>query len=147
MTRQSPNQSRKGIVTSASIATGGLIALGLLTILIDDQPPSSSGPPAQPVATTTAQATAGWRAYIDPETGELTDPPAGSAESQSEAAAFSTSHAGLRERPSPVPGGGMILDLQGRFRSPLVATRGADGKLTIRHPATTRHSDDAADAE
>ena len=142
MTHQSPNQSRKGSASSASIAAGGLVAWGLLTIVIGDQQPASSEPPAQPVATTTAQATAGWRAYIDPETGELTDPPAGSAASQSEAAAFSTSHAGLRERPSPVPGGGMMVDLQGRFRSPLVATRGADGKLTIHHPDTTQHSHD-----
>ena len=121
MTHPSPNQSRKGIVISGSLAAGGLVAWGFLTILTGDQQPASSESPAQPVATTTAQATAGWRAYIDPETGELTDPPAGSAVSLSEAAAFSTSHAGLRERPSPVPGGGMILDLQGRFRSPLVA--------------------------
>jgi hypothetical protein len=32
-----------------------------------------------------------------------------------------------------VPGGGVKLDLQGRFHSPLAATIGPDGKLKMQH--------------
>lgn len=74
---------------------------------------------------------AGMRVYIDPVTGEFAEPPAGAAHAPS--AASSTSDAGLVEIPSPVPGGGVMVDLQGRFRRPLVATIDADGKMTIRH--------------
>jgi hypothetical protein len=83
-----------------------------------------------------AQST-GMKVSIDPQTGEVVEPPiAGppAAESQALEGAFSTSAEGLVETPSPVPGGGMLLDLQGRFQSPVVAAPGADGKLTVQHP-------------
>ena len=79
---------------------------------------------------------AGMRVYINPNTGEILQPPAGAPATETPEAlekAFSTSSEGLVETPSPVPGGGVILDLQGRFRSPLVATQGADGKISIEH--------------
>jgi hypothetical protein len=47
--------------------------------------------------------------------------------------ALSTSHQGLVEAPSPVPGGGVMVDLQGRFRSMLFATIGPDGRVKIMH--------------
>jgi hypothetical protein len=47
--------------------------------------------------------------------------------------ALSTSSEGLVETLSPVPGGGVKVDLQGRFRSPLIATQDAEGKITIQH--------------
>lgn len=77
------------------------------------------------------------RVYVDPNTGEILQPPAGAPanetiESQEEEA-FSTSSEGLVETPSPVPGGGVILDLQGRFQSPLVATQRPDGQISIEH--------------
>ncbi len=76
------------------------------------------------------------RVYIDPNTGEIQEPPAGAPTAETTESlekAFSTSSEGLVETPSPVPGGGVILDLQGRFRSPLVATQDADGKISIEH--------------
>jgi hypothetical protein len=79
----------------------------------------------------------GMRAFVDPQTGELVREPApGTAPLQpspAERDAFSTSHQGLVEAPSPVPGGGFTLDLQGRFQSPLTATVGPDGTVTIQH--------------
>jgi len=38
-----------------------------------------------------------------------------------------------------VPGGGVKVDLQGRFRSPLIATVGADGKLKTQHLGESGH--------
>jgi hypothetical protein len=76
------------------------------------------------------------RIYRDPQTGERGVPPAGTPsarELESLGEAFSTSSQGLVETPSPVPGGGVKVDLHGRFRSPLVATHRADGKCSIQH--------------
>ena len=56
--------------------------------------------------------------------------------------AYSTSHEGLVETPSPVPGGGVMVDLQGRFLSPLTATVGADGKIEMRHAPCVEASED-----
>lgn len=79
----------------------------------------------------------GMRVYIDPQTGGfLSEPPPGVTLpelSPAERNALSTSHQGLTETPGTVPGGGVMLDLQGRFQSPLTATVGPDGKLTIEH--------------
>ena len=46
---------------------------------------------------------------------------------------LSTSAEGLEVVPSPVPGGGVMIDLKGRFRSELTATLGPDGKVEIQH--------------
>jgi hypothetical protein len=78
---------------------------------------------------------AGMRIYRDPVTGELRDPPA---EAPAQVPllpddALSTSSEGLVETPSPMPGGGVKVDLQGRFRSPLIATQDGEGKITIQH--------------
>jgi hypothetical protein len=83
------------------------------------------------------------RVYVDPETGEFTVPPkeARAAEAPAPEAAFSTSHEGLVVIPSPVPGGGVMVDLKGRFRSPLTATLGADGKVEMRHRPCVPTSD------
>lgn len=112
------------------------------------QQTSSAETPVSPHATTTVaekrgektvhspREAAGIRVYINPTTGEILEPSAGALAvetPESLAEAFNTSSAGLVETPSPVPGGGIILDLQGRFHSPLVATQEADGKISIEH--------------
>ncbi|ETW93453.1 MAG: hypothetical protein ETSY1_39175 [Candidatus Entotheonella factor] len=74
---------------------------------------------------------------IDPDVGEM----------QSEATdmnlrlpasmsnAMSTSFQGLQEVYSPDdPGKGVQVNLQGRFQSPLMATRNAAGQIVIQHP-------------
>jgi hypothetical protein len=45
--------------------------------------------------------------------------------------AFSTSHEGLVARPSPTPGGGVYLDLQGRFQNAATATVNDSGEVEI----------------
>ena len=79
------------------------------------------------------------RVYIDPETGEFIAPPeqeVAAARNLALPAASSTSHQGLEEKPSPVPGGGTMVDLKGHFRSPLTATIDSNGKTKIEHRAS-----------
>ena len=71
------------------------------------------------------------RGAIDPQTGEFVEP---SADAPAAKGAFGTSAEGLQATPSPVPGGGEMIDLQGHFRSPLDATQDAEGQLSIQHP-------------
>ena len=102
----------------------------------------SRSPAGNPAAA--PQSAPGQRVHIDPQTGRfLKEPPAGRPPlslSPQTRNAMSTSHEGLAEEPSTVPGGGYKLDLKGRFRSPLFATIDADGKVRTRHldeaPAT-----------
>jgi len=124
-------------------------AIGIQSVIpAEEQQTGSAETPASPNTTTTVaekqgektahfpEGAADIRVYVNPDTGEIIQPPAGApvAEtSKSLEKAFSTSAEGLVETPSPVPGGGVILDLQGRFRSPLVATQGSDGKVSIEH--------------
>ena len=83
--------------------------------------------------TPTPQA-ATMQVFIDPHTGEVIKPPVG-AGMQETKETFKTSAEGLVETPSPVPGGGEVLDLQGRFNRPVTVTQGADGKTLPSHAA------------
>lgn len=77
---------------------------------------------------------AALRVYVDPETGEFTSPPEGqgpAAKMLAPTATFSTSHEGLQETPSRVRGGGTMVDLKGRFRTPVTATIDSDGEMRI----------------
>ena len=79
----------------------------------------------------------GMTIYIDPETGAFLKEPAPGHEplqlTPQLQNALSTSDSGLVEVPSPVPGGGVMIDLQGRFQSPLVGTIDANGKVKMQH--------------
>lgn len=79
----------------------------------------------------------GMTIHIDPQTGRILEQPAGGTapfeltpELQK---AVSTSHDGFVAVPSPIQGGGIIINLQGRFQNPLVATIDADGTLKMQH--------------
>ena len=75
---------------------------------------------------------AGYVVYIDPATGKFTDSPQNAspivfdAELQN---ALSTSSRGLRAEPNPGPGGGMRVDLQGRFQNVMFAVVDSDGHV------------------
>ena len=79
----------------------------------------------------------GMRIYIDPQTGKLVSTPPPGQEpvplSPQEIHAMSTSSEELVEVPSAKPGGGVTVDLQGRFQTPLIATIDANGKLKVQH--------------
>ena len=97
------------------------------------QPQTNATASQQHTRTGTAQ-----RAYIDPETGEFVSPPKQETPASSESiqpSAFSISHETMEEESSPVPGGGVMIDLKGRFQSPVSATVEGNGKTTIEHPA------------
>jgi hypothetical protein len=101
--------------------------------------PQASNPAA-------AQSAQGMKVYIDPRTGAiLREPAPGTVPLQVSPAdqnALSTSHEGLVEVPSSVPGAGVGLNLQGRFQSPLFATIDANGKVRVQHlhePAQADH--------
>ena len=87
----------------------------------DANAPTSDAPDAAP-------GRAGQRIHIDPQTGKRVPAPAGSVAIPADPA-FSTSHGGLVEEPAP--GGGVMIDLQGRFRSAATAAVGADGKADL----------------
>ncbi|MDZ4345628.1 MAG: hypothetical protein U1E51_24705 [Candidatus Binatia bacterium] len=71
--------------------------------------------------------------HIDPKTGEfLPEPPADGVTPQ-RANAVKAPAPQFDLVPSPTPGGGVMIDLQGHFQTPLVATIDADGKVTMKH--------------
>jgi len=76
-----------------------------------------------------APAAGGMKAYADPQTGALLPAPPAGARPEPASPEFSQSAVGLREEPAP--GGGVMVDLQGRFQSAMVATVGADGSVRI----------------
>ena len=91
-------------------------------------------PTEQPAAVSSAH---GMMVYIDRRTGALLPGPTRDTvplqltpEMQH---ALSTSAQGLVEVQSSKPGGGVKVDLQGRFQSPLVAITDATGQVTMQH--------------
>jgi len=83
----------------------------------------------------------GMTIHVDPQTGAILKEPApGTVPLQLSpqlSNALSTSDQGLVETPSPVTGGGVKLDLQGRFQNPLIVTIDADGKVKTQHLSET----------
>jgi hypothetical protein len=77
------------------------------------------------------------RAYFDPQTGKIGPPPpdqAGPASAAAEQNAYSTAADGLVV--VPAPGGGQMIDLQGRFQATITATLKPDGTVeTDCHPS------------
>ena len=108
---------------------------------------SASGPqaPANPPAVPAASAA--QKATIDPDSGELISGPAAPDDSGPQTLRQTTAPAAtedLNEEPSPVPGGGMMIDLQGRFQSPVSATVDGDRGAPVENPAVsaTESNDD-----
>ena len=93
-------------------------------------------PPAEKSAVNPAAAS-GMIVHIDPRTGAIIKTPAPAAVplqlSPQMLNALSTSHQGLVQERSSLPAGGVKVDLQGRFHSPLVATIDSNGKMTMQH--------------
>ena len=95
-------------------------------------PQAPANPPAVPAAS------AAQKAAIDPDSGELVSGPAAQDDNRPQAMRQSTAPAAtetLNEQPSPVPGGGVMIDLQGRFRSPVSATVAGDRSTPAENPA------------
>jgi hypothetical protein len=71
---------------------------------------------------------AGMTVHRDPVTGWFGPPPTGTTSPDRALAAPSFSAAGLAEEPGPR--GGVLVRLQGRFRSEVRAARAGDGRVT-----------------
>jgi hypothetical protein len=109
-----------------TLAASLLVGLGFLAMIV---PPASSED-VPPVS-------AGMVIHVDPRTGDLLREPApGSVPLQlgpELSNALSTAHQGLVEVPSPAAGGGVTVDLQGRFQNPLIVTIDAAGRFKMHH--------------
>ena len=100
---------------------GGALALALLVV--------STG--CAPAPGTDGSSSPRQGVYYDPATGRFGAPPEDVLRSDRTAGASAAGPARvLAERPSPVAGGGVLVDLQGRFDSLMRAEVGADGRVT-----------------
>lgn len=99
----------------------GLVLCGILV---------GAGGAGEETLDTTASAP-GIKAYVDPLTGELLPGRPANLPPEPASPALDKSAADLVE--VPTRGGGTMIDLQGRFQSPLVVTIGPDGTLRVRH--------------
>ena len=76
------------------------------------------------------------KVYINPYTGEFITPEQAEAlslEKSVKSTADAASHEELTESQSPVPDGGTMIDLKGRFQSPLNCTIESNGEIKIEH--------------
>ena len=112
---------RLGVV----IAVGVCVLTSPIVGFAEPGPEAPANAAASGAPDAAAPARAGSWIHVDPQTGKRVPRPAGAAAVPPDPA-FSTSHRGLVEEPAP--GGGMMIDLQDRFRSAATATVGADGK-------------------
>ena len=98
---------------------------------------SGTGAPQPAEKAAVPEGAAGMTIYIDPTTGAILKEPAPGAVpvqlTPELRNALSTSQQGLVEVPGTTPGGGVKVDLQRRFQSPLVVTIDANGKVKMQH--------------
>ena len=120
------------LVFSVCLALGG----GLRAASEPDQekaPPTVRTEPSETFPTPVLRVLSRQGIAIDPDTGELRHLTAEERArwiSENLRRSLSTSTEGLKERPSPVPGGGVVLDLEGRFQSVLWVQLTEDGPKT-----------------
>lgn len=107
------------------------------------------GVPAGPQTTTVQSpiAVPGLRVYRNPQTGQLGPPPPGIQPPDLTAAEkrmLNRSDRGLQSR--KLPGGGVAIDLQGRYRNMAVATVGTDGQAEVNCEVTPEQATAALQA-
>jgi len=111
----------------AAFASTALLSLASVASAAEADAPKS--PQAKPAATSSHQS--GVRVYVDPQTHRRTTQPSpearrAAADAAASNPAFNHSSEGLVER--PLPNGGYIVDLEGRFQSAVGVRIGKDGK-------------------
>ncbi len=119
---------------AANMATP--IAVDSLAASPDGAPPrfdaAETSRPANPSAAARNEAP-GLVVHIDPTTGEFLPEPAADGVTTQAADTAKAPVRQLKAVPSPTLGGGIMIDLQGQFQTPLIVTIDADGKLTMKH--------------
>ena len=95
-----------------------------------DDRPVQAGAAANAPTLQAPVAAAGQMLYVDPVTGQIVDTPAPSKDLQAAlTTALNNSDEGLVIEKSKVPGGGIMVNLQGRFQNTQTATVDANGTL------------------
>ena len=126
--KRGPSFPRQMCRFVAGIAVGG--ACLLASPIVGRAEPGSEPPTNAATSGSSdlaAPARAGQWIKVDPQTGARVAPSAPIAAAPNPA--FSTSHQGLVEQAAP--GGGVMVELNGRFRSAATATVGTDGKTVV----------------
>ncbi len=118
-----PAAKRRALASHALAVAAALAASAVVVASV-----CAGGGSADPAAGATSETSAGMRVYVDPSTGALTPEPSTQELGQrSASSAVSTSMQGLVEEPAP--GGGVMIDLQGRFQSEMRATITPENEL------------------
>ena len=112
-----------------ALTLGSLLALSLHSLSAAE--PQDANPAAP-------QGAARMHVYIDPETGEFGEPPPEAAHPEEPPQVeLQLQSEELVEVPGTTEAGGVTVELNGQFQSPLTVTRDADGKISLRcgeHP-------------
>ncbi len=108
-----------------------LAASIVLSMVSFAQSESETNTTGEESTTATVPKSSGRKAYIDPDTGELTSQPPSGQELEQGQQVFQQSTEGLVEEIHP--DGSASVDLQGRFRAPLRVRKNCDGTLTSWH--------------
>jgi hypothetical protein len=112
------------VISAAVAAAAAWFAMGVV--------PDKDAPTASPAEHQSAVESAGYVVHIDPATGRVAEPSPSTvpvAIDEQWSNRLSTSSEGLVETDSPVPGGGTMVDLQGRFQNMFVAAVDDSGRV------------------
>ena len=115
------------IIGTAVAVVAAWVVLGVVQVVQDEDARTAS-----PAEHKSAARSAGYVVHIDPATGRVTEPSPSTvpvAIDEQWANRLSTSSEGLVEKPSPVPGGGTMVDLRGRFQNTFVAAVDDSGRV------------------
>lgn len=114
------------------VFVGALLVLGVCSMMAaaEDTARGQAEATATPASTAATPAAAqGQLVYLDKDGNRVTPPPG--AVKAAETPSVNRSSEGLVQVQSSVPGGGVMVDLKGRFRNYVVATKKSDGTVAI----------------
>lgn len=115
-----------------SVKTSALVAV-LSTVCIGAQAGGTGDRATPSPAANAPSAGAGMKVYVDPKTGEFLEQPPKGAEPAEPMVTPNVALPEPEEVESPVPGGGTMVDVRGRFQTPLQVHMGSGGKPVVRH--------------
>ena len=119
MKAKNGKQVTRGLLTSLLGVAACFVAVPLGHTQTGAETSVAQSPAGKPDPTPSG--TSGWKVYVDPQTGVIRRGPAPGTVpaplSPQEQERLSTSSEGLVVVPNPGPGGGVMMDLQGRFHN------------------------------
>ena len=129
----------KRVWTGWLLGAGGLLLAALVAVAMQSPFDTERGATASAGTSASASQDAfppgvgGMKAYRDPVTGERVGPPPRAVPpSAPQPSALSRSQVGLEAVPGETAAGGIRVDLKGRFRTAVVATKRPDGTVSTR---------------